>query len=160
MKKWTIKNAWAAKNGSTKPISHEEIKASDITDVDRLVASAVGIRDQQGMKKIHAALSYVMPYLTTHVLPSAATGKNALRHAAKHAISCVKAYCKKDAIPKSEYQFVIDALECLDFSELTANDWFLIWDAMGMEKEIKDQECYDFYCHAGRCWNYATLASM
>jgi hypothetical protein len=160
MKKWTIKNAWSAKNGSSKPVSHEEIKASDITEIDRLIASSLGLRDQQSMKKIHAALSYAMPLLTTHQLPPATTRQKSLRHAAKHAIACVMAYCKADGIPKSEYRFAIDALKNLDFTQLTQGDWFLIWDAMGTEGEIKDQECYDFYRHAGQCWHYATLAEM
>lgn len=157
MKKWTIKNAWSSKNGSAKPVSHEELKASDITEVDRLIASSLGLRDQQSLKKIHAALSYAMPYLTTHDLPSVATGKGAIKHAAKHAIACVRAYCKEDGIPKSEYKIVIDALSRLDFSGLGEADWFLLWDAMGMEGEIKDRECYEFYNYAGQRWRYAAL---
>lgn len=160
MKKWTIKDAWTAKHGSGKPVSHDEIKSGDITEIDRLIASSLGLRDRQSMKKIHAALVYAMPLITTHSMPNAASGTNALRHAAKHAIACVKAYCKADGIPKSEYQFVVHALKNLDFSDFTSGDWFLVWDAMGMEGEITDQECYDFYRYAGQCWHYATLASM
>lgn len=159
MKKWTFKDAYKAKYGKDAPLpSHENVKASWITEIDRFIASSLGVSDQESLKKIHAALAAAIPILTTHSYPSIEEGKNPLRHAADHAIECVKAYCKADGVPRSDYQPVLRALKSLDFSNLGSYEWFMIWDAMGTEGEINDQECYEFYMHAGRCWHYETLA--
>lgn len=159
MKKWTIRDAWKAKFGAVvKPIEHTDLKATDVTEVDRSIASALGLRSLVSMKKIHAALVHAMPLLTTNSLPRSTSKKHSLRHAADHAISCVKAFCKEDGIPRSEYQDVIDALKSLNFSQLCAFDWFLISDAMAMEGTIEDQDCKDFYEYAVRSWHYASLA--
>lgn len=151
---WTFHDAWKAATGRAEPYDQKDVSSRNITAVDRFLASSLGLTGKESLKKIHAALAYVLPYFTTNSYPRAKVDDE-LEYVTSFAIECILEYCHEDGIPKSDYGPTVRALKARSLDGDI--DWFLVWDAIGCSHKIKDQQCADFYMFAQKFWIYSDV---
>ena len=154
---WTVSKAWAQLHGASPRRLPEDVQDSEITCIDETIASYLGIKDPESLRKIHAALCYCAPLIRGASLPRMPADQISERkHVASVAIGAVIDYATHDNIPRSEWGPVVTAIRLWDFSTLGESGWFLIWDAMGCSTTARgDLESDAFYKWAGQSWHYA-----